>query len=94
MLDTMRYVLLYESAGADREQLTEHFPAHQALWRSYAERGELLLIGPFTDRSGAMGVFTTREAAEGFAAEDPFVTKNLVERWQVREWMEALGDPS
>ncbi|HJQ42104.1 MAG TPA: YciI family protein [Jatrophihabitantaceae bacterium] len=90
----MRYVLFYESAGADREQLMEHFPEHQALWSSYAERGELLLIGPFTDRSGAMGVFTTREAAEAFAAEDPFVTKNLVGSWQVREWMEALGDTS
>jgi len=38
--------------------------------------------------------YTTREAAEAFAAEDPFVTKNLVSSWQVREWMEALGDPS
>jgi uncharacterized protein YciI len=37
-----------------------------------------------------MGVFTTRNAAESFAAGDPFVLNGVVKRWNVREWMEAI----
>jgi hypothetical protein len=37
-----------------------------------------------------MAVFRTRQAAEEFAREDPFVTNGLVARWQVREWSEIL----
>ena len=50
------------------------------------------MIGPFADEpaGGAMGVFTSRGAAEDFVAHDPFVTSVLVAKWTVREWMEAL----
>ena len=49
------------------------------------------MIGPFADpREGAMAIFTTREAAEEFAAEDPFVVNGVVASWRVREWNEAL----
>lgn len=37
-----------------------------------------------------MGIFTTREAAESFAKEDPFVTNGIVAHWDVREWNEAI----
>lgn len=50
------------------------------------------MIGPFSDpREGAMGIFTTREAAEAFAADDPFVLHGVVSHWQVREWLEAIA---
>jgi uncharacterized protein YciI len=50
------------------------------------------MVGPFTDApaGGAMAIFTTREAAEAFAAADPFVTQGVVSRWFIREWKEAL----
>jgi len=86
----VKYVLYYESGDADPARLMELFPAHRANWAPYAERGELLMIGPFSDRSGALSIFTTREAAEACAATDPFVTAGLVGSWAVREWMEAL----
>jgi hypothetical protein len=38
----------------------------------------------------AMGVFTTRAAAEAFVRADPFVTHGLVARWTIREWNEVL----
>jgi uncharacterized protein YciI len=52
------------------------------------------LIGPFGDpqSQGAMAVFSTREAAEEFARNDPFVVNGVVRSWEVREWDEAL-DP-
>jgi len=86
----MKYVLFYESGDRVAELGPVHFPAHRARWSDYAERGLLLAIGPFTDGTAAMGVFTTREAAEEFAAGDPFVQHEVVRGWSVREWNEAL----
>jgi uncharacterized protein YciI len=34
---------------------------------------------------GSMAVFTSREAAEEFAREDPFVLNGVVRAWQIRE---------
>jgi uncharacterized protein YciI len=86
----VKYVVTYEGVE-DMARVRELFPAHQAKWQPYAERGELLMIGPFGDpRQGAMGIFTTREAAEAFVKEDPFVVEGLVKAWHIREWREAL----
>ena len=87
----MRYVLLYETGADAAEKAPLHFPAHRARWQEFRDQGTLLLIGPFTDQSGAMGVFTTREAAEEFAAADSFVLEGVVKAWQIREWREALA---
>jgi uncharacterized protein len=89
----VKYVLFYESADDVAEKAPLHFPAHRARWQEFHERGSLLLIGPFSDRSGAMSVFTTRAAAEEFAAGDPFVLHGVIRNWYIREWMEALTTP-
>ena len=86
----MKYVLFYEPGDDTGARTRRHFAEHSALWESYSKAGTLLMIGPFTDGSGAMGVFTTRAAAEKFACEDPFVAHGVVARWYVREWKEAL----
>jgi uncharacterized protein YciI len=53
----------------------------------------LLSVGPFTDGAGgAMSVFTSRDAAEEFAAEDPFVLNAVVGKWHVREWREVTPE--
>jgi len=38
-----------------------------------------------------MAVFTTREAAEEFAAADPFVLNGVVTGYQIKGWNEAIG---
>jgi len=50
------------------------------------------MIGPFADAQGdgAMGIFTTRAAAEEFVRGDPFVLHGVVRNWTIREWNEAL----
>jgi uncharacterized protein YciI len=50
------------------------------------------MVGPFADEpaGGAMGVFTSRGAAEEFVRLDPFVSGGIVARWTIREWNEAL----
>jgi uncharacterized protein YciI/2-polyprenyl-3-methyl-5-hydroxy-6-metoxy-1,4-benzoquinol methylase len=90
----MRYVLTYESVADFRARVPAHLAAHRALWKRFQDEGSLLLIGPFTDEpaGGAMGVFTTRAAAEAFVAADPFVSSGIVARYTVREWAEAIVD--
>ena len=87
----MKYVLFYESGDDVATKAPLHFPAHRARWAEFHERGSLLLIGPFSDQSGAMAVFTTREAAEEFARDDPFVVHGVVRGWSIKEWNEALA---
>jgi uncharacterized protein len=88
----MKFVLFYESAPDFRSKVPLHVEAHRGLWRSFSADGRLLMIGPFADEpaGAAMGVFTTRAAAEDFVRQDPFVTSGLVAKWTIREWMEAL----
>ena len=35
-----------------------------------------------------MAIFTSREAAEAFAYEDPFVLNGVVRDWRILEWYE------
>jgi uncharacterized protein YciI len=87
----MKAVMFYESAGDAAAKAVEHFPAHRAWWKEFADRGELLMIGPFGNPpGGAMGIFTTREAAEEFVRGDPFVQHGVIKNWTIREWNEAL----
>jgi hypothetical protein len=89
----MKYVLFYESADDVADKAPAHVPAHQARWHEFREAGSLLLIGPFTDLSGAMAVFTSRAAAEEFVAGDPFILHGVIKDWYIREWMEAIAAP-
>lgn len=87
----MKYVLFYESAPDVLSKAPLYIDAHVARWKDFHARGLLLMVGPFGNpQQGAMGIFTTREAAEAFAAEDPFVLHGVVSKWDIREWNEAL----
>lgn len=88
----MKYVLMYESTPDFLQKVPTHIAAHRELWRVFHADNRLLLVGPFTDApaGGAMGVFSTRAAAEEFVRDDPFVTNGLVARWTIREWHEVL----
>jgi uncharacterized protein YciI len=89
----MKYILLYESVPDFMARVPAHVEGHRALWKRYHDAGTLLLVGPFTDApaGGAMGVFTTREAAESFVSQDPFVKHGIVARFTIREWNEVLA---
>ncbi len=91
----MKYVLLYDSADDLESKALQQFPAHRQRYEAFHAAGTLLMIGTFGNPQdeGAMAVFTTREAAEEFAAGDPFVVDGVVRSWHIRAWNEALTDP-
>ena len=90
MRDALRHVLFYESG--DLSLAAVHFPAHQARYTEFMNRGVLLALGPFTDRAGSIAIFTTHEAAMEFASGDPFVEHGVVSGWQIREWRVVAPD--
>jgi hypothetical protein len=46
-------------------------------------------IGPFSDR-GNMGIFRTREAAEVFSKEAPFILEGPVKSVVIRDWDDTM----
>jgi uncharacterized protein YciI len=87
------HVLFYTSAPDVAAKAPAHFPAHVERLNAFHDRGELLLVGTFGDpqSQGSMAVFRSREAAETFAADDPFILNGVVAAWEVREWNEMYG---
>ena len=88
----MKYVMTYRAVEDFLPLAQQHHAAHSARVDEFARRGELLMVGTFDEPMDgeAMGVFTTREAAEEFIAGDPFVLNGVVAGWSVRPWNEVL----
>ena len=76
----MRYVMTYHAVEDFMPLALQHGPAHVARLHEFRDRGLLLMVGTFDEpmNGDAMGVFTTREAAEEFIAGDPFVLNGVV----------------
>ena len=88
----MKYVVLYEPAENVFTNAPPHFPAHKQRLDEFHQRGELLMVGTFGDpqAQGSMAIFATREAAEQFVADDPFVVNGVVRRYEIRDWDEIF----
>jgi uncharacterized protein YciI len=88
----MKVVMFYEVASDGLSKAHIHFEAHRARLNAFHARGALLMAGPFANPAeGAMGIFTSREAAEEFIQGDPFVVNGVVAKWSLREWNEVLA---
>jgi uncharacterized protein YciI len=89
-----RYVLFYESAADVMSKAPPVYPRHLARLKEYRDRGDLLLVGTFSDpqAEGSMAVFGSREAAEEFVRDDPFVNEGVVKAWTLREWDEVAAE--
>ena len=83
----MRYIAFYEVDPDALPNVMAHFPAHRARLDDFHARGLVIAAGPLGNPpEGAMGIFTSREAAEEFVAGDPFVTNGVVAKWRIVEW--------
>lgn len=87
----MLFVLIGSSAGKTREEIMDIYPRHKALLDQFIARGEVVGVGPFTDRGGGnMALFRSRAAAETFAKSDPFFLEGAVKEYQLKEWGDIM----
>jgi uncharacterized protein YciI len=88
----MKTVMFYEISPADLPKASTHYAAHRARLDAFHTRGVLLMVGAFGNSTdGAMGIFTTRAAAEEFVKGDPFIINGVVKKWRLCEWDEVLS---
>ena len=85
----MKAVVIGEPSGATMETIMSVYPRHKSIVDKYIERGEVIGIGPFADL-GNMAIFKTRDAAEEFVKEDPFILEGIVASFTIREWNDTL----
>lgn len=87
----MKYVVIGESSGASMDTIMGVYPRHKVVVDEFIDRGDVVGIGPFGD-GGNMAIFRSQEAAERFAARDPFILEGLVASFVIRPWADDLLD--
>ncbi|NNU43829.1 YciI family protein [Ramlibacter montanisoli] len=88
----MKVLMFYELAEDGLSKARAHATSHQARLREFHGRGVLLMAGPYgAPPVGALGVFTSRAAAEEFARDDPFMLNGVVGKCTIHEWNEDLA---
>jgi len=85
----LKTVVIGESSGASMDTVMEVYPRHKAVADTFINRGDIIGIGPFADR-GNMAIFRTREAAEAFVKQDPFILEGLVKSFVIRDWNDTM----
>jgi uncharacterized protein YciI len=85
----MKFVVIGESTGASMETIMSVYPRHKIFSDRFIQNGQVIGMGPFSDR-GNMAIFRTREAAEEFVNGDPFRLEGLVKSYTIREWNDTL----
>jgi uncharacterized protein YciI len=89
----MHYLLLYDTVPDFLERRAAFRDEHLRLAWAAHERGALELGGALDPADGAVLLFRgdSPDAAEAFAAADPYVRHGLVTRWRVRAWKTVVG---
>lgn len=86
----MKTVVIGTGSGASRDAVMAVYPRHKAVVDTFIARGEVIGIGPFTDTGGNLAIFRSREAAEAFVKEDPFILEGLIKSFDIREWGDQM----
>jgi uncharacterized protein YciI len=85
----------YASLDEVRHQAAALMAEHLETSRRLHAQGALVMAGAFLDHPeepvATMGILTSREAAEDYARNDPFVRTGKVTSWTIREWANIFG---
>jgi uncharacterized protein len=93
------YVAFFVISGMTIDDVRASAPdalaAHLKRSKQLQQQGTLLMAGAFLhtmpdEPLTTMGVFPSRDAAEAYAAGDPFVLNGMVTNWYIREWANIL----
>lgn len=91
----MDYLLLYDYVADYPERRVPFRDQHLALAWAAQSKGALILAGVLANpTNGAVFHFKcdSPSVIEAFIKADPYVQHGLVTRWQIREWVTAVGD--
>jgi uncharacterized protein YciI len=93
---TTRYVLSYDYIPDVLEKRGPHREGHLGLATLMIQEGTCVSGGPTlvpgeTVPKGAIFVFKTKDAAEKFVSEDPYVSNGIVVSHTISEWNVLLG---
>jgi hypothetical protein len=86
----MKAVVIGIGSGASMDAIMAVFPRHKALVDEFVARGDVIGIGPFADRGGSLAIFRSREAAELFVKQDPFILEGVIKSFDIREWADEM----
>ena len=88
-------VTSYKSVEDAKAKDPQSLMAHLARSKQLHEQGKVIMAGAFLDNLdetlSTMAVFNSRQDAESYAHEDPFVVNGTVTKWFIREWANILG---
>jgi uncharacterized protein YciI len=86
----MKAVVIGIGNGASMDAIVAVYPRHKAVVDTFVARGDVIGIGPFTDKGGNLAIFRSREAAELFVEQDPFLLEGLIKSYEIREWADQM----
>ena len=86
----MKAIVIGSGSGATMDAIMAVFPRHKAVVDAFVARGEVIGIGPFADRSGNLAIFRSREAAEAFVKQDPFILEGVIKSYDIKDWADQL----
>jgi len=80
------YLVQYQYCEDALNRRAPYRADHLALARRFKQEGDLLMGGALADMSGAICVFKTKETADKFISQDPYVTHGIVTGVDIKEW--------
>lgn len=86
----MKAVVIGIGSGATRDAILAVYPRHKAVLDTFVARGEVIGIGPFAGGGGNLAIFRSREAAELFVTQDPFILEGLIGSYEIHEWADQM----
>ena len=88
-------VTSFNSIDEVKAQASDDLAAHIARSKEQYAKGKVLMAGAFLDAPDqpltTMGLFSSKQDAEEYAAGDPFILKGRVTSWYIREWANIVG---
>lgn len=86
----MKAVVIGVANDVSMDRIMAVFPRHKVLVDQFVERGDVIGIGPFSDRKGSLSIFRSREAAQAFVEQDPFLLEGIIKSYEIREWVDEM----
>lgn len=86
------YILNYKARDNFGEEKKPYQVEHKLLMEEAYKNNNLILAGGLLNPAdGGMLIFNSKEIAENFAINDPYVKSGIIQKWSVRPWKIVIG---